>query len=134
LISAKVHRRNGFHHEIDVDGHRLVVDEPESKGGKDIGPSPSALLASALAGCTAITIEMYADRKGWDIEGLEVTADYGGLPKSGERAQFDVTVSLPDGLDDEQVERIDTIARKCPVHRTLSGGADVSVHTEVAGS
>jgi putative redox protein len=134
LISAKVQRRDGFHHEIDVNGHRLVVDEPEEAGGKDIGPSPSALLASALAGCTAITIEMYADRKGWDIDGLEVKADYPGTPKSGERAKFDVTVSVPEGLDDEQVERIETIANKCPIHRTLAGGADISVHTEVAGS
>jgi putative redox protein len=134
LISAKVQRRDGFHHEIDVNGHRLVVDEPEEAGGKDIGPSPSALLASALAGCTAITIEMYADRKGWDIDGLEVKADYAGTPKPGERAKFDVTVSVPEGLDDEQVERIDTIAGKCPIHRTLAGGADIDVHTEVAGS
>jgi putative redox protein len=134
MISAKVHRRDGFHHEIDVDGHRIVVDEPEDKGGEDNGPSPAALLASSLAGCTAITIEMYADRKGWDLDGLEVTAEYGGLPKAGERAKFDVVVSLPEGLDDDQVERIDKIANKCPVHRTLAGGADVAVRTEVAGS
>lgn len=135
MISATVRRRDGYHHEIDVDGHRLVVDEPESKGGKDQGPSPAALLASSLAGCTAITVEMYADRKGWDIDGIEVRAEYEGLPKSaGERAKFDVVVELPDGLTDEQVERIDVIANKCPVHRILGDGADVSVRTEVAGA
>jgi putative redox protein len=135
MISAKVHRRDGFHHEIDVNGHRIVVDEPEEKGGEDIGPSPAALLASSLAGCTAITIEMYADRKGWDLDGLEVKANYEGLPKSSsERAKFEVSVELPDGLTDEQVERIDTIAKKCPVHRLLAPGADITVHTEVAGA
>jgi putative redox protein len=134
VISATARRREGHHHEIDVNGHRLVVDEPEEVGGKDIGPSPSALLASSLAGCTAITIEMYADRKGWDIDGLEVKAEFEGTPKGGERAQFDVTVSVPDGLSEEQVSRIDAIANKCPIHKTLSGGADIHVRTEVAGS
>jgi putative redox protein len=135
LISARARRREGFHHEIDVDGHRIVVDEPESKGGSDIGPSPGALLASSLAGCTAITVEMYADRKGWDVEGLDVKAEYEGLPKkSGERPTFDVTVEVPEGLSAEQVERIDAIAAKCPVHRMLSASADVNVKTVVAGS
>ncbi len=134
MISATARRRGGYQHEIDVNGHRIVVDEPEDKGGEDSGPSPSALLASSLAGCTAITVEMYADRKGWDLDGLEVQADYTGTPKPGEKGKFDVTVSLPEGLSDDQVERIDKIARKCPVHRTLAGGAEVSVRTEVAGA
>ena len=134
MISATARRRNGYHHEIDVNGHKLVVDEPESDGGNDIGPSPAALLASSLAGCTAITVEMYADRKGWDLDGLEVSADYEGTPKRGERGRFDVTVSLPEGLDDEQVERLGQIAGKCPVHRMLSGEADITVRTEVAGA
>lgn len=134
MITATARRRKGYHHEIDVNGHRVVVDEPEEKGGEDIGPSPAALLASSLAGCTAITVEMYAERKGWDLDGLEVRTDHGGTPKPGERAKFDVVVSLPEGLSDDQVERIDKIARKCPVHRTLSGGADISVRTEVAGA
>lgn len=135
MISATARRRDGYHHEIDVNGHRIVVDEPESKGGKDTGPSPAALLASSLAGCTAITIEMYADRKGWDVDGIVVNADYDGLPKSSsERAKFDVTVELPKGLTAEQVDRIDTIAKKCPVHRLLAPGTDISVRTEVSGS
>jgi putative redox protein len=134
MISAVARRRSGLRHEIDVNGHKIVVDEPEDAGGEDVGPSPSALLASALAGCTAITVEMYADRKGWDLEGLEVKADYGGTPPPGERAKFDVTVSVPEGLDDDQVDRIEKIANKCPIHRTLAGNADITVRTEVAGA
>ena len=73
-VTAK--RIEGLAHEIDLGENRaIVVDEPVEDGGTDTGPRPSQLLASSLAGCTAITIELYAQRKGWDIAGLEVAVD-----------------------------------------------------------
>ena len=61
-------RREGFAHEVEIEGgHTLLVDEPARVGGTDTGPSPGRLLAASLAACTAITIEMYAERKGWEI-------------------------------------------------------------------
>jgi len=126
-------RIEGFAHEIDLDaGHELIVDEPRERGGADTGPRPTQLLAGSLAGCTAITIEIYADRKGWDLPGLEVAVemDYEGeVPSS-----FEVTVSLPDELDDEQRRRLMVIAAKCPVHKVIAGGAAVTVveHTELS--
>jgi putative redox protein len=66
----------GFAHEVDLgDGREIVVDEPADAGGTDTGPRPTQLLATSLAGCTAITIELYAERKGWDVDGLEVAVD-----------------------------------------------------------
>ena len=113
-------RTGKYEHEIRVREHRLTADEPEDIGGKDIGPSPEELLAAALASCTAITMQMYAERKGWDLTGLEVDCDY----QPGERGrptQFDLVLRLPETLSDGQVERLTVIAAKCPIHRTLEG-------------
>ena len=105
---------------MQVREHRLTVDEPPESGGEDAGPDPQELLAVSLASCTAITIEMYAARKGWDIGHVEVDAEY----KPAERGcptRFEVMLRLPDDLPEEQVQRLLTIAAKCPVHRVLDG-------------
>lgn len=123
-------RIEGFAHEIDLEGeHELVVDEPADRGGTDTGPRPTLLLASSLAGCTAITIEMYADRKGWDVGRLEVEVEMGyddTVPNS-----FDVTIALPPELDAEQRRKLLVIAAKCPVHKVLAGEAKVTVTERV---
>jgi putative redox protein len=122
---AVARRRKGYEHEIEIREHRLIVDEPEGNGGGDQGPTPTELLAASLASCTAITIEMYADRKGWDLGDVEVTADFTEAT-SDTPAKFKVDIKLPAELTDEQHDRILTIAHKCPVHRALMG-ADVEV-------
>jgi putative redox protein len=133
-MKAVARRRSGYLHEVDVNGHLVVVDEPEDSGGTDKGPSPTDLLAASLASCTAITIAMYVDRKGWSIEGMEVSVESPGTPKSGEAASFVVTLALPEDLDAEQIERIRTIAAKCPVHRTLAGDVEIDIRDEVLGA
>ena len=119
MPSAVVRRRRGYEHEIEIREHRLITDEPEETGGGDSGPKPTELLAASLAACTAITLEMYADRKGWDLGGVEVAVDFtkaeGESPPS-----FDVRIKVPAGLDEDQRERLLVIAGKCPVHRTLA--------------
>jgi putative redox protein len=126
-MRAVARRIAGHHHEVEVDGHTVVVDEPTEAGGEDTGPSPSRLIAAALASCTAITIGMYADRKEWDVEGLEVAVDYEGSPKPGETAQFTVDLGIPGSLSEEQRERIEAVAAKCPIHRTLAGPAEIEI-------
>ncbi len=70
-------RRTGtFAHDVEVRGHHVGVDEPADTGGDDTGPNPQEMLAASLASCTAITMEMYAQRKGWDLGELEVEAEY----------------------------------------------------------
>jgi putative redox protein len=106
-------------------GHTLVVDEPEDRGGTDTGPRPTQLLAASLAGCTAITVEMYADRKGWDVGAIEVDVDVaydGTIPST-----YTVALKLPPELSAEQRRRLLTIAAKCPVHKVLVGEASVTV-------
>jgi putative redox protein len=123
-------RSEGYRHEIEIEGHTVVSDEPESEGGTDQGPSPTRLLAAALASCTATTMEMYADRKGWDLGGLEVVVDmeYGqpSVPKS-----FLVTLKLPRELSTEQQQRLQAIAGRCPVHRVLSHDVEVEVEDRI---
>jgi putative redox protein len=127
---AVARRREGYTHDVEVDGHALVVDEPEQAGGANAGPSPSRLLLASLASCTAITVEMYADRKGWDVEdvAVEVDMEYGkpSVPKS-----FLVTVKLPKSLSEEQQERLGAIAAKCPVHRVLARDVEIEVEDRV---
>jgi len=131
-MRAEARRIAGHHHEVEVDGHVVVVDEPTEEGGENAGPSPTRLLTASLASCTAITMGMYADRKGWDIEGLEVAVELEGTPKPGETARFVVELGLPEQLTDEQRERLTVIAGKCPVHRILAGPAEIEIRTDAA--
>jgi putative redox protein len=109
-----------FRHTVQVRDHQIMVDEPLESGGEDAGPDPQELLAVSLASCTAITMEMYAARKGWDIGNVEVDVQYSPAER-GCPTRFDLILRLPDDLPEEQVERLQVIAAKCPVHRTLDG-------------
>ncbi|MBA3864814.1 MAG: OsmC family protein [Solirubrobacterales bacterium] len=123
-------RIEGFAHEVDLDeGFEMVVDEPADRGGSDTGPRPTQLLGASLAGCTAITIEMYADRKGWDVSAIEVSVE---IEYDGEApASFAVSLKLPEALDEDQRRRLVQIARKCPVHKVLAGPTEVTVSERV---
>ena len=105
---------------VKVRDHRVTVDEPSDKGGDDTGPSPQELLAASLASCTAVTMEMYAARKGWDIGEVEVACEYTPAER-GCPTRFSLVMRFPASLGDEQVAKLRVIAAKCPVHRTLDG-------------
>src|SRR5215207_6423845 len=107
-------------HDVKVRSDTITADEPRDSGGDDSGPSPQELLAASLASCTAITVEMYARRKGWDIAGLAVECEYTPAER-GCPTKFDMVLRLPAQLTEEQAERLRVIAAKCPVHRTLEG-------------
>jgi len=131
MVKVTARRRQGYTHDVEIQGgHRLVIDEPEEAGGSNQGPSPTRTVAAALAACTAITTEMYAARKGWDLGEVEVEVEmeYGeaSVPRS-----FEVIVRLPNGLTEDQVERLHGIAGKCPVHRLLAHDREVSITDRV---
>ena len=109
-----------FRHTVRVRDHELTINEPVDRGGGDAGPSPQELLAVSLASCTAITMEMYARRKGWDIGPVDVDVQYTPAER-GCPTRFELVMRLADDLPEEQVERLQVIAAKCPVHRVLDG-------------
>ncbi len=106
-------------------GRTMSFDEPSSLGGQDSAPTATEGVTASLAACTVATLRIYADRKGWDLEGLEVTVDTtyeGPNPKL-----FEVAVSIPDRFDDDQTARLLRIAGKCPVHRLLAEATEIHV-------
>lgn len=120
-MKAIARRKDGkLEQAIAVRTHAVVADEPRDNGGDDSGPSPQELLAASLASCTAITMEMYAARKGWDVGDVEVEVDYEPSHR-GSPTRFTMEVRVPKELPEEQRERLMQIAAKCPVHRTLEG-------------
>ena len=119
-MKATARRTGTYRHEISIRDHGLVADEPTEHGGEDVGPSPQELLAASLASCSAITMEMYANRKGWDIGEVVVDVDYEPAQR-GSPTKFQMTVKLPKELPEEQRQRLMQIVAKCPVHRTLEG-------------
>ena len=119
---------------VTTEGHSFVVDEPANDGGDGLGPSPYEMLLGALGSCTAMTLLMYARRKGWDLTECSVHlthervhAEDSANAEEGTR-RVDVIkrdISLHGHLDEEQKARLLEIAGKCPVHRTLQSAPTV---------
>ena len=117
--------------DILAGSHSMIADEPGSIGGHNFGPSPYELLNSSLGACTAMTLQMYARRKGWDLQEVKVhlshakknlhQADMQDVGKNNGRIdRFEKVIELVGDLDMDQKRRLLQIASKCPVHRTLS--------------
>ena len=115
-------RREGgkLKQQVEIRDHRITADEPPDHGGEDAGPSPQELLAASLASCTAITMEMYAHRKGWDVGDIVVDVDYEPAQR-GSPTRFTMDFQLSKELPEDQREKLMQIAAKCPVHRALEG-------------
>ena len=106
-----------FGQDVEVGGHRFRSDEPAEIGGDDTGASPHELLLAALGSCTAMTLKVYADRKGWPLRDVRVSL-HGDHTGNGYTITRQLTI---DGdLDAEQRQRLIEIAEKCPVHKTLT--------------
>jgi putative redox protein len=106
--------------DVAIREHNVTADEPRELGGDDSGPSPQELLAASLASCTAITMEMYAERKGWDVGEINVEVEYEPAQR-GSPTRFAMRVEMPKEVSEEQRDRLMQIAAKCPVHRALEG-------------
>jgi len=106
-------------------GNVVIADEPETLGGKDLGFSPNELLAGSLAACTAATLRMYADRKGWDLTAVNIKIN---LEWDEEAKQTNISreLELIGNLDEAQKARLFSIAEKCPVHKMLSNPIEIS--------
>jgi putative redox protein len=124
LIAATVVKsKGGYAQEIEAGGHRLTADEPASNGGTNTGPSPYALLLSALGACTSITLRMYADRKGWALGEIHVALRHEKTADGADRIAREIRFAAP--LTDEQRARLAEIAEKTPVTKTVKAGAPI---------
>lgn len=103
-------------------GHSLTADEPASLGGADTGPAPFDLLLASLGACTAITLRMYAEKKGWPLERLDIDLTLSGPP---EARAISRTIH-PVGLDAEQAARLADVAERTPVTLTLKAGLPIA--------
>ncbi|MEC9066385.1 MAG: bifunctional alpha/beta hydrolase/OsmC family protein [Pseudomonadota bacterium] len=129
-----------FGTEVHTPAHRFVADEPRSYGGEDSGPTPYDLLLAALGTCTAMTMRLYADRKGWPLEGTtihlsherdhEEDCEHALDGEDGQIQALHRRIVVRGPLDDDQRRRIVAIADKCPVHRTLEGHLHIHTRAE----
>lgn len=133
-VAASLDGDDKFTTYLKLGSHYLIADEPESFGGKDFGPSPYQYLSAALATCTAMTIQMYARRKKWDILNVTVHINYDKdhaidcencEEDSAKIDTFNREISFEGDLSAEQKKRLLEIADKCPVHRTLHSETQV---------
>jgi len=102
-------------------GHEYVADEPGAMGGADLGPSPFELLLASLGACKVITVRMYADRKGWDLESVRMDLAHSRPEGRDKPERIEVSITLRGDLDEDQRGRLKEIAEKCPVQRTITG-------------
>lgn len=107
---------------VAVGRHRWLADEPESVGGTDAGPTPFQMLAAALGACTSMTLRMYAERKQWPLDRVEVVVSH---ERDGRAERFVRVITLDGELDEEQRARLLSIANRCPVHRALEGANEI---------
>lgn len=101
-------------------GHFIYADEPESIGGSDEGMTPGALLLASLGSCTAITIRMYADRKGYELDAVKIDLSICEEKEMSKETTISRKIELQGNLSEEQRERLLQIADKCPIHKILS--------------
>jgi putative redox protein len=132
-----------FVQNISVGPHVFQGDEPSENGGKDAGPDPYELLLAALGACAGTTVQMYADRKQWPLEGVHVVLSYAKVPAE-DRADSDTKmrmvgeiemgISFDGDLSDDQQRRLMEIAGKCPIHRLLTSPVPIRTKPFVPSS
>jgi putative redox protein len=120
MASAHIGEQN-YRVDISIRDHALIADEPAAVGGQDLGPTAMEMLAGALGSCTSVTLRMYAQRKSWDLQTVDVRVeiDYKAFTIRRE-------IALGGNLDAEQRARLLQIADACPVHKLLANAVPVT--------
>ena len=125
-----------FQTEIRVRAGTIIADEPVEAGGLGSGPTPYELLSAALAACTAMTLRLYAERKGWTLPAFSVAAAHSIVPAGPDgtppRDLFTRNIAFESPLEEEMEKKLLEIAEKCPVHRTLMRGFEIRTAIDAA--
>ncbi len=129
MINVKVLARIGaekYYTEVTAGKNRIFTDEPVAQGGQNKGLNPFELLAASLATCTAATLRMYIDRKGWHVPKIDVEVDMHNYPQS-KNTIFMRKISYAEAvLEGDQLERLHHIADACPIHKILQGNMEIN--------
>ena len=138
MTRVEVFHLENLQHEATTGGHSIILDEPSEAGGDGRGMNPYELLLSALGGCIAMTLRIYARHKGWPLQDVRVVLSHDKIHAKDcadcehEDGMLDVIrrkVEITGPLSDEQRLRLQEIASRCPVHRTLTGTIEI-LHDE----
>lgn len=125
-IRARVGREK-YATQLTAGDHTWWADEPASNGGMDQGPTSKELIASSLAACIAITLRMYADRKGLAVEEIEVDVTVQTIPLGeGKMTSFDAEIGISGELTEKEKDRMRAIAGKCPIHKLLTHPIEIN--------
>jgi len=124
-VKVKSNISKKYQQEIKAASHSFVSDAPESVGGLATGPDPHELLLASLGSCTAITLEMYAQKKGWDLKSVNVDLQEESVddPANPGKKVSKITrdIKVEGDFDAEQIESLKSAADRCPIHKLLSG-------------
>ena len=107
-------------------GHHWQADEPKKVGGGNTAPNPMELLLSALGACTVITLQMYAERKGWQLKEVNIELEFALEAAQSGKNHINRVIRLTGELDGAQKERLLKVAEACPVHKLLIGAIEIS--------
>jgi len=108
---------------------KLLMDEPESVGGNDLGPDPFSTFLASLAGCTLSTLRMYIHRKGWDIPEINISLNLAQETNANLETIISRTITFPTNISEEQKERLLLIAEKCPISKLLKN--KITINTAI---
>ncbi len=125
-VTASIQKEN-YKTQIVSSGKTVIADEPRDMGGQDLGFTPSELLASSLASCTAITLRMYAERKKWDLSEAMIDVTFENEPKQN-LSNIVMNIRLFGDLDEKQKNRLLEIAHNCPIHKVLQKPIEINTH------
>jgi putative redox protein len=135
-VVASLDAEDGFSTAMKVGRHYLMADEPEEFGGRDFGPSPYEWISAGLSACTVMTLQLYAKRKGWPLENVQVhtshnkthAEDCKQCEQDGSKIDsFELRIKLEGNLSEDQISRLLEIAHRCPVHKTLAAPAEIKI-------
>ena len=104
----------------------LLMDEPESVGGQNIGPDPFSTLLASLAGCTLSTLRMYIDRKEWNIPEIKISLNLSQETNEKLETKISRTITFSSEVSEEQKERLLFISEKCPISKLLKGNITIN--------
>ncbi|MDX5448078.1 MAG: bifunctional alpha/beta hydrolase/OsmC family protein [Bacteroidota bacterium] len=142
-VRVSLDAEDDFTTPIETAGHRWMADEPKDVGGRDLGPNPYQLLLSALGACTAMTLQMYARRKKWDLKEVNVSLGHSKrhledcmeCDKSDSKIDLvERKLELEGDLSEEQQKKLLVIANRCPVHKTMENGVDIQTELSIKKS